>query len=194
MKNFISIILFITMSITTFAKDPVKFGVTIGGNSTSISNYGGSKITYNGGILLQIPIISDKFYISPSVQYAKREFDLKWNVFNMPAQVTLNFAYIDVPVLFKLKSNTIGSNMKLFTSFGPTLHYIIKLHDYDEQAINSHTINRKNYSVGLNAGVEFSNKYQVGIGYNVGLSKIANDPKYKEPKFRTVTFGLTILL
>ena len=116
MKKFILIILFITMSITTFAKDPVKFGVTVGGNSTSTSNSTGSKITYNGGILLQIPIISDKFYISPSIQYAKRGIGLEWEYYGNTNKRDIELGYIDVPVLFKLKSNTIGSNMKLFTS------------------------------------------------------------------------------
>lgn len=202
MKKFLLLTLLSSISIIAFANDPVKFGITGGANSSSTSIDDKNNFGFSAGVLLQMPIISNRLYLCPSVQYSERSYIFTFTYYLESEKYNYKFSYIDVPLLIKLKTKSFSNrNTKLFTSFGPTFSYALQMSNsgikfpsdvFSEDS--DENMNRITWAVGINLGIEFSKKYQVSVGYNYGLTNMSNSNFYNFPKSRSIMLTLAFLL
>lgn len=201
MKKFILLFLLAVMSTATFATDPIKFGFTGGVNLSRISENYVQRVGYNVGVVSDIPIISNRVYITPSLQIARREYNLECSRFTFDENAM--FTYIELPVQIKIKTNPIfNKDIKAFTSFGPSISYVTGLKtdtgltQYSNvfQPGSYYDLKRFNWAIGVNFGIEYMKKYQASFGYNIGLTNISNSSKFENAKTRTFTLTLSYFL
>lgn len=200
MKRFILLFLFAVISTATFATDPIKFGVTGGANSSNTTVNAVSNFGYNVGIVFEAPIITNKVLLCPSLQYSTRVYNFYKPQFSTVYEKN-RFSYIDVPLMIKLKTNSIG-DIKLFTSFGPTFSYLFQITSNDNKVDHSamfgdaskYNLRKYSWSLGINFGAELSKKYQISIGYNFGLNDLSYNYMRRFAKGRSIMLTLTYLL
>lgn len=203
MKKFILLFLLAVISTASFATDPIKFGLTGGINLSNTSIDGAHKLGFNVGITSDIPIMSNTVYFSPSILYSERTYVFTYSESIYSEKETSKLSYIDMPLLIKLKTNSIGnSNIKLFTSFGPTLSYAIKMswngisstEVFGQNSGTDYDMARINWAVGINVGAEFAKRFQISAGYNLGLTDMSTSAYYSHPKSRNAMLRLTFFL
>lgn len=197
MKKFIVLFLMAVFSTAIFATEPVKYGVVAGLSESGLTGNSQKRLGFTGGFSSEIPIIQNRIYLSPSLLYANRQYYLYLDN-GLTRKENGTFQYIDLPILIKLKSDPIiGQNVKAFLSVGPTISYLISLHnkygyvDYAFQSNNFYALKHFSYSAGLNIGLEYKNKFQMSIGYNFGIGRMTSSPRFENSRqdYISLTFA-----
>ena len=202
-KKVLSVILAAVLT-ASYAHAQFTFGVRAGFNLTNISQeYDGKKpdsdekYKFKPGFQIGVVgelAISDAFAIQPgilfSTQGAQQKFDGKEDGESWESKLSVNLNYIQVPINAQYKLDLGGANLLL--QAGPYLGYAISgkikwkstfdgQTEEDDEKIefgSSEDDDAKplDFGIGLGAGLQFSN-IQVGLGYNLGLMNLSNEPK-----------------
>ena len=133
-----------------------------------------SKIGFHVGVYGEWAI-TDKFSIQPEVLYSAEGAKFKEEGITL----NTNLNYINIPIMFKYRATD-----KLFIEAGPQVGFLIgakyKSDNNDFQSfIESLGMNAKddykkiNFSIGLGAGYDITEKFNVGVRYMAGLANIA---------------------
>ena len=184
--SLLSIMLFIGANLS--AQDtPFSFGLKAGVN---LSNIGGdlgddmdSKIGYNVGVTVDYAF-TENWYLLTGLELTAKgaEFD------KAGYKLDLNPLFLQLPIHAAYKF-PIGENLKIVVNAGPYVAYGLggkfKIDDdgdkeeYEFFGREKKGIwNRFDFGIGLGGGPEIS-KFKVGIGYDFGLTNIANNGKIK---------------
>lgn len=163
-----------------------RFGATFGMNVSTITKSDmDSKIGFNAGLRGEYNFTED-MYLGVGLGYSHKgvkEDDLKASA-----------GYIEIPVHFGYRMG-LTDKISTFGEFGPYFGIGVagkwkfdgeKLGDF----FGEDEAKRFDMGLGLRAGVEFMQKYQVHIGYDFGLLKIYEDEKNRNGNF---TLGVSYM-
>lgn len=163
-----------------------RFGATFGMNVSAITKSDmNSKIGFNAGVRGEYNFTED-MYLGVGLGYSHKgakEDDLK-----------ISAGYIEIPVHFGYRMG-LTDKISAFGEFGPYFGIGVAgkwkfdgedLGDFfgDDEA------KRFDMGLGLRAGVEFMQKYQVHIGYDFGLMKLYDEDKNRNGNF---TLGVSYM-
>jgi hypothetical protein len=184
----------------TFAQaQSAKIGLKAGLNYSNIAgdlqheDVYQNKLGFNGGITANFALTSDNFLsIQPELLYSQKGYKYRDEEYRdiLGRQIkhkgTMNFNYLDLPVLLKVNAGG------LFFEAGPQLSYLVGVRDNTETSVNNNTdhdyrkINKDNLAeleIGYVAGLGFqaTNGFSLGLRYNGGISDLAkSDPNNDE--------------
>ena len=163
-----------------------RFGATFGMNVSTITKSDmDSKIGFNAGLRGEYNFTED-MYLGVGLGYSHKgvkEDDLKASA-----------GYIEIPVHFGYRMG-LTDKISTFGEFGPYFGIGVagkwkfdgeKLGDF----FGEDEAKRFDMGLGLRAGVEFMQKYQVHIGYDFGLLKIYEGEKNRNGNF---TLGVSYM-
>jgi hypothetical protein len=133
---------FIFVFLAFAAGAQVQFGIKAGVNIANITTSGltfvpgasySTRTDFNGGVLVSIPLFSD-FFLQPELNYSGQGESYS----NPIANGTLNYSYLNIPVLFKYQHRS-----GLFAETGPQIGFLLAAKavangaTYDQNAIES---------------------------------------------------------
>lgn len=146
-----------------------RFGATVGMNLSTISDLEmGSKVGFNAGLRGEYNFNED-MYLGAALLYSHKGAK--------EDEVKANAGYIEVPIHFGYRMN-FSDKVAAFGEVGPYFAFGVagKWKDDGEDGGNFfggvEDAKRFDAGLGLRAGVELSQKYQIHIGYDFGLVKL----------------------
>lgn len=166
------------------AQEGLKWGAMAGMNSSKFSTDGfDSKVGFHVGIKAEkdSPQIAQGVYLDMAALLSLKGTQINGN----DASLKFNPYYLEIPIHMGYKY-AINDNFAIFGNFGPyfavglfgkmkATGYLIdevegltSIHD-SAKVFGSNAMKRFDFGLGLKAGVEFFQKYQVSIGYDWGL-------------------------
>jgi hypothetical protein len=188
-------LLIIATSAVIFASAQIQFGVKANYNLASVMHSGAGtsgdtysgKSGFSGGVLALMPI-SGSLYLQPEIVYSGQGT----NVSNSGESGSLNFNYLNIPVLAKYQSSS-----GFFGETGPQVGFVLSS-NVKTQGV---TVDFKDYTQSVDFSWAFGVGYKLqdmGLGfdirYNLGLTnmvKNTEDVSYKNSVFQ---FGVFYLL
>ena len=194
MKKLLSIFVFALVTVTA-AQAQSGFGIRGGAN---LSNLEGdlknqslyeNKFGFHAGVTLNVPILDDFFSIQPELLYSNKGFKNSDEEYTLPNQTTplyrregkVNYNYIDLPVLAKIKAGPI------YFEAGPQASYLLSAKDetslyIDNELVSSNMTvidrdNMRKFELGYAAGVGFTtgNRFSIGVRYNGSFNDFVKD-------------------
>ncbi len=145
-----------------------KFGVKAGLN---LANWTGdveetkTKVGFNVGGFVEIKV-SEKFSVQPELLYSAQGTDFDGE--------TYSFGYINIPVMAKFY---VAKSFSL--EAGPQVGFLIsakaKEDGSDEKVDIKEGFESVDFGLNFGAGYDFTEKFSVGVRYNLGLSNIVKD-------------------
>ncbi|WP_377487269.1 porin family protein [Pontibacter toksunensis] len=191
MKKLLSIFVFALVTFTA-AQAQSGFGIRGGANFSNLegdlkneSRYE-NKIGFHGGVTYGIDVIDNFFFIQPELLYSTKGFKYRDSEITLPTGSTfrregnINYNYIDLPVLAKIKAGPI------YFEAGPQASYLLSVNNKTKESLNgdpysSSTKERdidglRRFEVGYAAGVGFatSSGISLGVRYNGSLTDFVN--------------------
>ncbi len=195
------VVLLVAVLTAGYAQAQFTFGVRAGFNLTNISaKYDGKKESgddknkFKPGFQIGVVgeyALSDAFAIQPGIliatQGSKYKFSETYGGTTYESKGSTNLTYIQIPINAQYKLDLGGATLLL--QAGPYLGYAIsgkyKSEEDGEKSdqkikfgSDNDKVNPFDFGLGLGAGVQFSN-FQVGLGYNFGLTNLSNIDKQK---------------
>ncbi|MDR1898146.1 MAG: PorT family protein [Prevotellaceae bacterium] len=195
MKKSLLIILGIALTFGLSAQ--VRFGVKLGGTLSQLSNKvegesenSDPKIGFQVGGLLEYSF-SESFALQPELLYVNNGGKFGGGE---SEDVVFNLHNIQLPVNLKYKLGT--DKLKFYVTGGPYLGYIaaarlsagaVSINVFDDDAGTD--MKHFDFGVGAGFGIELSNKYVAGVGYQYGLANLTGS---EGAKMKSGTFNLSI--
>ncbi|WP_299885688.1 porin family protein [uncultured Lacinutrix sp.] len=196
-KSSITVLLFFLTMLSVYAQQEEKsnskkitYGLKGGLNLSTPNGYltdnTESKLSFHLGAFAEI-ILSDKFAIQPELQYSIQgaEVNIKTTALGN-FTVSDTYEYINIPIMVKYFITE-----KFNVEVGPQIGYLLNAErDYDIMSssnlssLNNITKDVERIDFGLNFGLGYklSKHLNVGVRYNLGLSKVVNSPAVTQPK------------
>lgn len=188
---FIAILLMGTTYVT--AQEYVMFGAKGGVNFSTFSGDGfsdfedeSSRTAFHVGLLAEIPV-SARFSIQPEVLYSAQGYDIIRRDNSQDLEHKLD--YVTVPVLAKFYLVD-GFSLEAGPQFGFLVDHEVGTGENDID-IHDDNINSFDLSLGLGAGMKFSNLFLYGR-YNAGMSDIY-DVNGADVKHSVIQLGVGFL-
>ena len=172
----------------------IKYGVTAGVNSNSLTSFGGDARTgFHAGLKTEIDF-NEKLYVNAGLMLTSKPWCglgisyLNKNI-NISSKATPYYLEIPVHVGYKLP---VAKNVKIFGEAGPYIGIGLfgsgssiveqydegfknliesKTHDLEDPFKHNYQ-KRFDWGLGGNIGVELFNHYQLSVGYDWGLKEI----------------------
>lgn len=182
----------------------VKFGLKGGLN---VSNFSGdtegldfkSRFGFNAGGFVEIKF-SEKFALQPEILYSTQgakvdNFNLEVDdIGTVNADASFNFAYINVPVMFKYFAAE-----KFSLEAGPQIGFLVsaeiktKVDGYGSSKVDiKDNFESIDFGLNLGAGYDFTENLSVGARYNIGLANIAKTEEGDDSKVHNGVFSLSV--
>ena len=179
---FLAVTLLATAAISSAQAQSVRLGLRAGANYSNLAGNINNQDTYNnkfgflGGVMLNVPLIQDGFLsLQPEVLYSQKGFE------NKPTEYTsvlgkqkregqVNYNYLDVPVLLKVKASG------LVFEAGPQYSYLLTANNQTKTTttpnIGSPTVAESQDKTDVSALNRNELGYLAGVGYETenGLS------------------------
>ncbi len=157
MKKLIFAII-VLFSFSTVQAQIVQFGLKGGYNSATLSGLDGNKALsgFHVGALAEIDIVF--MSIQPELVYSTQG-----SAFDSGDDVKLD--YLNVPVMAKLNLLKI-----LYLEAGPQFGFLLSAKDGSDDIKDN--LNSTDIAVGVGAGVELFDKFDVGLRYNFGITDV----------------------
>lgn len=168
-------------------------GVRVGANFSNLegdlrneSRYQ-NKVGFHGGLTYGIDVIDNFFFIQPELLYSTKGFKYEDTEIDVPGvglverDGKMNYSYIDLPVLAKIKAGPI------YFEAGPQASYLLNVENKIQESLNgdpysSSTTERdidglKRFEIGYAAGVGFATNsgISLGIRYNGSLTDFVDE-------------------
>lgn len=177
--NLIALFAFVVVSISIQASNPIRLGVTAGANFNKNKKHSNMKTGFHVGVTSDYHLVNN-FYLNTSLLFIEK--GTKSNPFyfssepSMEVVYTRESYYLELPIHLSYKIN-LSNSLALIPSAGPYLS--VGLFGKAKNSIGeSQSLYKKNsgdnrLDFGLGAKVAFQvrNKYQIGVGYDLGLVK-----------------------
>lgn len=201
MKNLRRIIVVITcVFLATIAHAQLNLGLKGGLNVSTLSGYKDattnglddlstldvkSKAGFHAGLVAQFDIPFTNFFIQPELLFTS--LGIKEEYQNQKENSNLN--YIQVPIYAGYKINA-GLGLNIILGVGPYFGYGISGSDITFMDENGHTYKEdifknsfKRFDFGFSAmgGIQY-NKFQVTVGYDLGIVDLMNTPEWSTVK------------
>lgn len=146
-----------------------------------------NKVGFHGGLTFGIPVIENFFFIQPEILYSTKGFKYEDTEIDVPAvglverDGKMDYSYIDVPVLARIKAGPI------YFEAGPQASYLLNVNNNIKESLNgeaysSTTTKREldglqRFEIGYAAGVGFatSSGISLGVRYNGSLTDFVDE-------------------
>ena len=193
MKKVLLLIAMLTVSLASInAQGNLRWGVTVGMNSSNFSITGfDSKVGFHAGVKAEVglPQFSDGLYLDMGALLTLKGAKVDGG---SAATIKFNPYYLEIPVHLGYKY-AVNENFAIFGNAGPyvaiglfgkakikgdLIDDIIDEYGGDDNSTNvfgDDAMKRFDFGLGLKAGVEFNQKFQISIGYDWGLIENIKD-------------------
>jgi len=188
MKKFFAVVVlaFVTLSMNAQDFKKFRFGPAAGLNISKMSG-SSSKIGFNVGARAEYNF-SDNFYLGSGLLFTMKGFKETAEAQGYKATVKANPFYLEIPINAGYRYN-FSEKFSLFGEVGPYLGFGIAgkykqsiepaIEGYENTSVNFFPGGKRfDFGIGFAAGCEFS-KFQVRVGYELGLTKVLGDAKNK---------------
>jgi opacity protein-like surface antigen len=198
MKKSLLVILGIALTFGLSAQ--VRFGVKLGGTLSELymraegeTENSDPKIGIKAGVILEYSF-TESFALQPELLYVNNGG--KFGDSEISEDIAFNLHNIQLPVNFKYKLGT--DKLKFYVTGGPYLGYIaaarlsagpVSINAFDEEINTEMQLKHFDFGVGAGFGIELSNRYIAGIGYQYGLANLTGAEGIK---VKSGTFNLSI--
>lgn len=176
-------VVFILSNVAASAQEGLKWGAMAGMNSSNFSTDGfDSKVGFHVGVKAEkdLPQIAQGVYLDMAALLSLKGAKVNGG----DASLKLNPYYLEIPIHMGYKY-AVNENFAIFGNFGPYFAVglfgkmkatgdlieesgLTRIHD-SAKVFGDDAMGRFDFGLGLKAGVEFCQKYQVSIGYDWGL-------------------------
>jgi opacity protein-like surface antigen len=187
------LLIFLGIALTLGVDAQLRYGVKLGGTLSQLSMKDGKetensdpKFGFQAGGILEYSF-STSFALQPELLYVNNGGKFEDDLF-------FNLHSVQLPVNLKYKVGP--EKLKFYVNAGPYLSYIfsarLKMGPVSIDAFTEELemrLKHFDFGVGAGLGIEFSNKFIAGVGYNYGLSSIT---KIDDIKVKTGTFNLSV--
>ena len=134
----------------------------------------GLKVTIPIGVFVDIPI-TDRYYINTGINFIGKVSDLNYRIGNGPvSHEKIRMQYLQVPLTFKLFTDEIAIDKKLYFQFGPAFEVLISKKGDPKKYIDE--VQFGDISFIFSGGIDFkigpNSAMCVGLSYNRGLLNI----------------------
>ncbi|WP_236049851.1 porin family protein [Hymenobacter negativus] len=171
-----------TAAVSSVQAQSVRIGLRAGANYSNLAGNIKNEDTYNnkvgfmGGVMLNVPIIADGFLsLQPEVLYSQKGFENKPTEYTsilgtQKREGSVNYNYIDVPVLLKVKA------AGLVFEAGPQYSYLLNANNQTKTTttptIGNPTVSEAENKTDVNGLNRNELGYLAGVGYEAenGLS------------------------
>lgn len=193
MKKVLLLIAMLTVSLASInAQGNLRWGATVGMNSSNFSITGfDSKVGFHAGVKAEVglPQFSDGLYLDMGALLTLKGAKVDGG---SAATIKFNPYYLEIPVHLGYKY-AVNENFAIFGNAGPhvaiglfgkakikgdLIDDIIDEYGGDDNSTNvfgDDAMKRFDFGLGLKAGVEFNQKFQISIGYDWGLIENIKD-------------------
>lgn len=189
MKKVLLLMAMLTIGLASInAQDNLRWGATVGMNSSNFSITGfDSKIGFHAGVKAEVglPQISEGVCLDMGALLTLKGAKIDGG---SAASIKFNPYYLEIPVHIGYKY-AVNENFAIFGNAGPYLAIglfgkakaegdILDEYEFNDNSTNvfgDDAMKRFDFGLGLKAGVEFSQKYQISIGYDWGLVENIKD-------------------
>lgn len=190
MKRYVILFLLLTTLVSARAIEPIRYGITAGMNSSTLSTDGTkSRVGFNVGMKAQLPITTN-FYLESSLLFSLKGYksDSYFTNEQQEIKITQKNYYLELPIHAGYKFE-MSDDFSIFVSgggylgmglFGKVKNKIGNSSTSYDMYKDGRGDKRFDCGLGLKAGVEFKKKIQLSGGYDWGLldiHKYANDAK-----------------
>ena len=192
-----------TAAVSSAQAQEVRIGLRAGANYSNLAGNINNQDTYNnkfgflGGVIVNVPVTSDGFFsVQPEVLYSQKGFENKpteYSVLGIPGTMqkregSVNYNYLDVPVLLKVKASglvfeagpqysyLLSVNNKTKTTTTPTIGSPTTTESQDKTDLSGLNRNELGYVAGV--GYEATNGLSLNLRYTGAFSdfvKSGND-------------------
>jgi hypothetical protein len=179
------LLMFVFAASTAFAAQAqnASFGVRAGAN---ISNLSGdlrdesrfeNKVGFHAGIMANFGIVDDFFSIQPELLYSNKGFkhedtQISLPLFNRRREGKVNYNYLDLPVLAKIKAGP------LYFEAGPQASYLLSVNNETKTYINGNLQSTNTDEKSKSGLSEFELGYVAGIGFTSRNNAISFGVRY----------------
>ncbi|HWI92101.1 MAG TPA: porin family protein [Flavisolibacter sp.] len=151
----------------------VRIGLKAGVNANNAADVDGSKIKWgiNAGPVLQINF-AKTFFVQPELLYSLKGYQSPTSAPNFSDPATISLNYINLPVLFGLKT---GQNLSI--KLGPEIGRLLSA----KSDVNNRDLSSRfdDFDFGADLALAFSiKKLAVDVRYNYGLKDLQHDMQY----------------
>jgi opacity protein-like surface antigen len=174
----LSLLFFFVLATFTAAQAQSGIGIRVGAN---LSNLSGdlknesryeNKVGFHGGLTYGIGVIENFFYIQPELLYSMKGFKHQDTEVDIPGVGTverdgkMNYSYLDLPVLAKIKAGPI------YFEGGPQASYLISVDNKIKDSLNGETVSSTTSSRDIDGFKRFELGYAAGVGFatNSGIN------------------------
>ena len=196
----------ILLTIVPFmARAQVSFGTRQGITISTLSKpgdlYDNDQLTvsYTGGVFASIPLVKN-LAVQPEINYIRKGRCSENNISGTSQETTCKYNYLQVPVLARYSSSLSGyPKSSIFFNAGPYAAVLLKsernLSNGNELPASQVTETDKSPDLGLilGGGITFpvnKFKFQVDLRYDMGLSKLDNQPDDYRTKALSLAVGI----
>jgi opacity protein-like surface antigen len=154
------------------------FGIRAGAN---LSNLSGdlknesryeNKVGFHGGITYGLSVVDNFFFIQPELLYSMKGFKHQDTEITLPTGATferegkMNYSYLDVPVLAKIKAGPI------YFEGGPQASYLLSVDNKINESLNGERTSSTTTSRDIDGFKRFELGYAAGVGFatNSGIN------------------------
>lgn len=182
---------------TATAQSPLNFGLRGGLNIANLNNVDGTdaRTGFTAGAYLNFKVPMSPVSIQPEILYTQKGFDASGTISGQQISTTTKLDYIEIPVLAKFSFAPGPFTPKVY--FGPYVGFNVKAEVEAEGGGQSGTTDIKDSvkdtDFGVVVGAEVSiSKFNVGIRYGAGLTKIAEDDSDGKNGVLSIVAGIAL--
>jgi hypothetical protein len=190
MKKILALVAILAIGLGSInAQDNLRWGVTAGMNVSNIKVSGfDSRVGFHAGVKaeLGLPQVTEGAYMDFGALLSLKGAKVDGGALG---SIKLNPCYLEIPVHIGYKY-AVSDNFTLFANAGPYIGIGLfgklkttgEIKNELESSVGTSSENifgddgfkRFDFGLGLKAGMEFSQKYQISIGYDFGLTETSD--------------------
>ena len=197
MKNFITVTLFLLLTVAAQAQDErLRFGAKAGINIASISD-DPNIVDSDAGVSTEVGIfgrVGEGLYVQPGLDFVSKKVTLQRLSQPRPGENdAVSIRYIRVPVLVGLETEYGGTGIShLRFMAGPAFNYAVGVRN-NNLDVRRRDVRKAQFSLSGGVGIDFLHILELALMYHHGISMVFNDSG-ADGKYRnfSLTLGISI--
>jgi len=124
-----------------------------------------NKVGFHGGLTFGIPVVENFFFIQPELLYSTKGFKYEDTEIDVPTvglverDGNMNYSYIELPVLAKIKAGPI------YFEAGPQASYLLSVNNNIKESLNGEAYSSSTTKRDIDGLTRFELGYAAGVGF-----------------------------